>query len=450
MTQQSRWIKGTLTMAKDKPFTTTKEERLGILETLSKSSGSYEWSLLSLEKHKDETPHYHFIICFRSPQRVVAVKYLRTQFDALSKTNEIKLGRGQKADWLGYIMKDNDYTVDGDPTVKLQTIALNWKKKHCVKQLQELEGVSERKEVLKDLEIRQWLISFMNTKGYKVNYHTRQLYGVNADQFFQELHVEGFQDLFGDHGLKYAERHITERIYYDLPMWKPDLDWVQFKDAWWQISTGEYEPNGDEPLGITPVRVYDCDLPRVTNCPPHFLSLIRRMGWDLEEFRLAYGRQFQAKSRRDRGLLIYGKPFSGKSTMILPFLDVYRDMIGEWVDDGGFAYANIAMHPFVYSEEVNIFDPRHNRNAMKKLLEGVEFSTRKKHTDPAICIPKTMMIVTNDTPPAEGLSVHTDALRQRLDIYQSGNPLTRVEADQQWMELIKAEAPKILLWATAA
>lgn len=441
---RSRWIKGTLTREKENPYLGTPEERQEIIDTLVNSSSSYLACIVSLEKHEDEAYHYHFFARYSTAIKVSVVERLREHFDQESKTNQILLGKGHCNVWVVYVCKDGDYTTHGTPDIKLDSILNRCASKKSVMALAETEGVIIRAEVLKDHEIVQWLHEFMSTRGYKVNFHTRKLVGTTRKRFFQELNDHGFSKLFGDYGVKLATRHITEDTYYDLPIWEPDFAWVSFSDGMWNVEEGRFYPTSDLPKpNIIPVREYQC--PYSDEDPKLFLDTIKRMGWDIDHFRDAYGSQFREKRRRDKCLLIYGSPLSGKSTIIQPYIDVFKDVIGEWSDDSGFSYAAIAPYLKAFSEEVDIFDFVHNINGMKKLTEGTEFQVKKKHSEPVTCVPKTMMIVSNDPPP-ESDNVHVKALKDRVNIFKANNRVKH--EDKTIMDRIRKEAPQVLVWAT--
>lgn len=469
--KRSRWIKGTLTRPKDNPFTCTEAERAGIIDDLKASPG-YRWCMVSLETHLDATMHYHFMVCFKNPVRESTVGDMRALFGKLSSCNDIGMGNGYKNQWVGYIAKGGwpshpdtpvDYTVDGEADVDIGSCLRSFKKKRRAKLLQEHEGTSDRPAVQKESEVIHWLNEYMTKHGYKVNYHTRRLFGVQWLDFFEAIEAEGFSDLFGERGLKLAEINITSDTHYRLPMWRPCLDYVRFSDGIYSISQGLFVADDDQESSelrevlmesfnrCEPVRIYDfpCPVPNL-HLPTLFLKLVARMQWDIAHFRDDYGRQFKDKKRRHKGLLIHGIPHGGKSTLLEPFKDVFRDVIGEWTDDGGYAYSNIARHSRVYSEEVNVFSRMHNVNQMKKVLEGVEFETARKHKAPIACIPKTMMIVTNDTPPGHGSNVHSDAILDRLDVYESMRPISSTEVDPNFIDLVRQESAKVLVWATSA
>jgi hypothetical protein len=449
--KSSRWIKGTLTRPKgDMQYKGSDEEREEILNKLLNSSNSYTWSMIALEPHQDNTLHWHFIVRYRTPVKQGTLDFLRSYFDIKSKTNEIKFGVGHCKSWVGYIGKESNYTMDGEVDVNVVSFVEQYKKKQVVVELSQKEGITIAPTTVKEQEVIHWLVDYMTKMGYKVNWYTRQLVGIDKNSFYEQLNDIGFADLFGIKGLKLARSLISEDIYYVLPMWKPDLNWVSFSDGYWNIDDGIYYTLDDMKTyfpHINPVRSYNFEFD--DSEPVLFIALLVRLGWDIEEFRHAYGLQFKTKSRRDKCLLLYGLPFSGKSTLVIPYLDVFKDVIGEWADDGGFSYSSIASHSKVYSEEVNVFDTKHDINKMKKLTEGVEFKTNVKHGVPVTCTPKTMMIVSNDSPPTDDISPHVEALRDRLYMFHAVTRISGGIVDTNMISKIRDEAAKILVWATA-
>ena len=120
-----------------------------------------------------------------------------------------------------------------------------------------------------------WVSSFMNSKGYLINVFTREFFGVSRNTFFQELHEEGFNTLFGLAGLNILKVLISDEDVYALPMWKPDIKYIKFTDAYWNLETGKKLSiaNGDK-QGIVPVKEYD--IPVSGKTPTLFVDMIKR------------------------------------------------------------------------------------------------------------------------------------------------------------------------------
>ena len=444
--KQGRVIYGTLTSPENHHYTGSNEEEESIINYLKGTSKAFLWCLLGQERHQSGKIHYHYLVKYKSVVRAKVCDRMYEYFHSISgaKSDRIIFGGNTLGNMIGYITKDGKYRIEGDDIPKLDSIIERYQKKQQVTQLNESEGLNIRKEVLKEVEVVQWLTSFMNSKGYKVNWHTRQLVGVSKKDFFSELHQAGFHLLFGTAGLKLAESHIDEIIYHDLPMWKPDVRYVKFKDFFWNLETGmKLSLETAEKRKIIPVREYDVLLSGKE--PVLFLENLKRCGMDVSTFRDAYGEQFKPKKRRGKSLLIYGDPSCGKSTLAVPFIDVFKDIIGDWTDDGGFSVASIASAPVVMSEEVSPFDRSYNMNAMKKLLEGVVFNVKRKHSTKVEVCPKTVLFLSNDPPP-EIDDANSLAIKDRLNMFKASRRI--LTPDLNMMDRIKAETPRVLVWAT--
>jgi hypothetical protein len=453
---RSRTIYGTLTCPTDFSFSGSVSERQDIHQFFSTSSAAYLWSLLGIEKHQNGKYHYHYLCGYSTQvtQRLVDKHAEHFSSWTGSKCDRIRLvfkedERGLQ-DLIGYITKEiePDYTVNGKPPLKLNKIIENEKKKRELKRLAFSEGITPTKETLKDMETVRFVKHFMLSKGYYVNYHSRHIVGTDMRTFIKELNAEGFLELFGKSGVNFVKSMITDIFYTCLPMWEPDLEWVKFNDFWWNIETGSfYRLNYFEEEGLKepiPVRIYDCNLP--TTPPEHFLSSLERQNVNIENFRMIYGTQYKSKKRRDKCLLLYGNPFCGKSTLMLPFIDTFKDCIKEWVDDNGFSFSQIARHKYIYSDEINLFNNENNLNSMKQLLEGVEFNVKQKHKDSIPCVEKTGIFCSNDVPPQRGLNKHWDAILDRIDAISINQRM--IDGDPIFMDMIKAESAQVLIWAT--
>lgn len=442
---KGRVIYGTITAPSNFEYKGTSEEEEKILDYLESTSKSFVWCLLGQEKHESGKIHYHYVVKYKDVVRSSVCDKMYEYFNQWSgaKCDRIIFGSSTLWQMVGYCTKDGKYTVRGE-SPNIQSMIERYQKKQQMTQLNESEGLSIRKEVLKEVEVVQWLTSFMNSKGYKVNWHTRQLVGVSKKDFFSELHQAGFNLLFGTAGLKLAESHIDEIIYHDLPMWKPDVRYVKFKDYFWNLETGmKLSLETAEKRKIIPVREYDVLLSGKE--PVLFLENLKRCGMDVSTFRDAYGEQFKPKKRRGKSLLIYGDPSCGKSTLAVPFIDVFRDIIGDWTDDGSFSVASIASAPVVMSEEVSPFDRSYNMNVMKKLLEGVVFNVKRKHSTKVEVCPKTVLFLSNDSPPDID-DANSLAIKDRLNMFKASRRI--LTPDLNMMDRIKAETPRVLVWAT--
>jgi hypothetical protein len=318
-------------------------------------------------------------------------------------------------------------------------------------------GVELSNAVKEENHIKSIVRTFMIKNGLSVNWHTRGIKGLDnvakEDEikvFWDMLDATGFGDIHSSNVLALVERWVSDIKFYCLPMWKPVLHMVRFKDGVYNIDTGIFEPSNEVNDSIVCVRVYD-EL-YTEEEPTNFIELINRMGWDLDRFRYSYGTQLMSKVRGDPILYMYGTSYTGKSSFLEPYKDIFKDVITEVTNDGSFSWSNTAGYEKVYSDEFDPFDPSLDMNQSKKVLEGINCQVKSKHAKAVSCIPKTMMLCSNTNPPDPSNSTESvNAMRNRMDEYEStAEPFTRETADRGYQAILVSEAAKVLVWTTSA
>ena len=447
---KGRNIYGTITAPEEFSYTGTDEEMEKIVGFIKSTSASYEYCILGRELHESDKYHYHYFVKYKDVVRSSICDKMYKWFHDWSgaKADRIVFSTGDCTNVIKYCIKDGHYKVDqsSDCTADLEYIIENAKKKQENQSLSESKGILPRASVQKDLEITNYLVTFMKKNNYKVNFHTRQLYGVSEDDFYKGLKKEGFFALFGSHGIELCEKLVQDRHYYELPMWEPDIRYVKFKDTLYNMDTGLDEELNDS---ITPIIEYDFEKNKLGEHIKTFnqyCKIITTNKLDLEEFRQSLGRQFRNKYKRSNMMYLYGCPLTGKSTLAIPYFEVNKNIIGRWTNDSGYSVAPIAKFPRVIADEVNPFDPEFNKNEIKKLGEGTEFETKRKHNEPVKVVPKTGIFISNDSLP-DITNNNVQALIDRFDLFEF---VTRIKKpSDMFLDRVTAASPLVMVWATS-
>jgi hypothetical protein len=451
--EYGRCIFGTLTTDPKKEYTYTgnDEERLEILNDLKTCSESVNFVLVAREKCKSEAFHYHFVVKFRNVIRKTICNQLYEYF--YTKTgascNKIEFTSKQPASAINYTAKEEDviWYKDEDSTINIEFILKRIKTSKENKELISDHGGFEQPSVVNyEQAMISFLILFMNKNNYKVNWYTRKLYNVDSKVFYEELNKEKFSVLFGCNALKRCKEFIENEIFCDLPMWKPNERMVKFKNCYYNIETGKIQ-SLTECKDIIPVREYDIDFEYSEDKIKPFINMIsiNMDCFTIESFRKAYGRQFRKKVRNGPILYLRGLPGSGKSTTAIPFCDVFKDIIGEYVYDGAFSMSNIAHYPMIYCDETNPFIMSFSE--AKKLLEGQQFKVAKKHSESIYCVPKTMICISNDEMPDID-SPHLKAMDRRINTFHFNNEINYIAGLTDFDDTMREITPYILYWAT--
>lgn len=445
--RSSRYIFGTLTAPKDEPYIGTRQEVDDILLQLKASSNEYEYSVISREKHDDGSLHYHFLIGYDHSVREGILSGLRLYFDQFSNTNEIKFGDDNKAMLIGYVSKDGDYYIDGKLSIemveKARTRYLDLKATQDVEKKEMVKATTKSKQ---ENEIINWLYHFMVKNEYKINPYKRELYRTSIVDFNSHLISEGFFKLFGMTGIKLAKELIENNEIKILPVWKPNLNILRFLDCFYNMDIGEIiSLEEGKKQNLVPVNSYEYNIPTKEYLPESFIKIITNQGWDIETFRHDYGCQFRGKIRREKNLYLYGPTTTGKSTLAIPYKEVFKDIIGDIPKDDRFSMGAVALEPKCLLEEQDLFMST-DKGEILKLLEGVPFKTAVKHKSSVDVIPKTMVITTNIYPPFDSPNEQDKAIIARLYTYLAARKITGINFD--YMEDIRDESGKIAFWMT--
>lgn len=422
-----RNIFGTITYPKTSDDDIWKDKEKWI-EIFRKTSTSYTRSILAREKHKDKRWHYHFLICYDPRVRQRTLDDLRVTFETLtgSKTNNITsvVKKYGLSNVLAYVIKDDSHIKDGIWDEDFMLIKLLKKEKQKCDMARKCGGVTDSKAPYKEIEMEQTLLLFFQQNKLMVNTVYREVCQYAEDgtlellgnEFWQMLCKSSYYDKFKIKGKEYAEKHVSDPHLYIMPMWYPNYKIVEFNDCYWHLDEGKGYCKNARKFINNPVRKYNFDLPR--DKPTLWLNMLKR-AVPLKKDRLVlletFASQFKTKIRYTKVLHLFGPTRTGKSMLIYPFLDVFKNVVIKWCDDNCFAYSALQHAQKVHAEELNPFDKKHNYNSMKQLTEGTLSTAQNKHSVPVKLDAVTMVITSNTDYSQLQENKDIDALKERIE-----------------------------------
>ena len=335
-TSVSRCIFGTVVDG-DKKIIDGSDDQITSLYSVLNTSKAVQWIVISVEEHDSGNLHYHFLIMHTYTVRKTVLEKTRRDVDIWngSKCNQIVFNRGIYTDSLAYICKDGDYRIygkgiDRDTIEKL--VERRKSKKTLIEKNTEV-GVKTTTERITENDLIEHVKSFMIKRGYQINFYTRRLMGVTDSEFWTEINDSDVVRMYGLKALKLIKFMVYDPTCYVLPIYKPDLNYIEFEDCFWDIKAGR-QLSKEECKDVIPVRKYPFCISYEE--PVEFLSIINYNKWDKEGFRKHYGETFKYNTGRRtyKTILIHGETTSGKSTLAIPFADVFKDVVGDVVLDG--------------------------------------------------------------------------------------------------------------------
>lgn len=463
---KSRWLKITLTSKPSEPFSGDEAEWKkikNILETNLPSVNDIELQSIvtSLEKHPgDGRYHYHALSRYSVAFRTSNIISLRNVFERATKscTNEVKLGVGNYVDWFSYVIKDGVYkmwALDPKTLDKYDLISKNITVKKSVEishgNACEILNVPECASVINELYMLKTIKNYFVEKNIKINALTRKLFNIKENEFWENVSSSPEFSAWGKKYTNLIESLISSRNDYTLPRWNPSTDIAKFKDCFYNMSTGE---TLDLDKKITPVRTYDFEYKNIEGkTPEKFIGLLKYTGVDVEEFRKSYGRQYKKKKRRDKCLLLNGIPHSGKSALITPFKNTFKNIIMELVSENQYTFAAVANTEKLYCEEVSFFlnaSKMGGVDNLKKLLEGAVFAAPVKFNEPVEIKSKTGIFASNYNVPCDDTATnHQKAIKDRLDIFDFKREVGKDDTIKDIEDYLDdLESAKVMVWAT--
>lgn len=408
--------------------------------------------ILQKEQYEEENDyHYHVLVKFSSTKRASTVRnwgeLLYQQYPV-----DIRIEKVSKiTDMIGYMYKDRDHhepiiVGDIDQTYIDSCI-------HLYKQKQLDNPAIERTKAMKTTRNNEQLLiyeltKFMNKHGVKINYYTRELIGMEYDDFtsaFEEEHH--FVSAYGIGVLKKIRLLITDRGAHVLPEWKPDLKYIQFQDCLYNLETGLREDLNED---IVPV--YETSTLFPGERPKIWLECIKRNNFKLEEFVNAYSLFYRKKCRRDKILYIWGEPETGKSTLIEPYVELFKHIVTFVSEEGNFTLGSICEFPKII---INEFNPmvlnKGALNQLKNLTEGADFNAVVKGKKQQKVEPKNVVITSNTEIETKdcfgGQDRDLEALATRVNSFQTIKN-KKFKCDPSKINSIKTEAAAVAVLCT--
>lgn len=466
-----RTVFGTISK-KDPDFKGTEEEKIEIRDILKNSSKQYERCVIGAERYV-EPPHrihYHFAMYLRGPMANTLVDKLRADFKAYCNGDDQVNQIEQSGNWnkaTSYVSKESDADnplfcdnckVDART---VQTIRAS------VEQTKEVCGEICEKPTLKVLhenKVVSIVKQFMDDHGYSINRRSRYIKNCpSLNHFYKQLEEETkLSERHGKNAIDLVEKYVEDFRHNRLPSYDLDEGYIEFKDCFWCFNSNSKVPKEDLP-GVIAVKRYlnmPCPNPDFTlpERPAYvaakeafdiFKSVLEKEGISVEDFRIHYGRQFQSKIKNIPPLLLYGMSDSGKSLVTVPFLEIFREVLGWIVPDGKYLLGSLAMCTKYYSDEYN---PRAQTgeiaDLMKNLADG-DPNTKVPHKNSGTVpsLPKTGMTCSNS------YECYDDAINRKIKSFEFNNkvrvsPLD-VDIRMKTESLIKKCAPFFAVWATA-
>ena len=468
--KSSRWYMGTFTSPPNHEYQGGEEERNKFIDWIFETSKMTIFAIVGEEVHESGKIHYHTLAYLKSPvkKNVMFPKY--KQFSKLmsgSTKDKYVAAGGSPLNMVGYTVKDGLWSYKSKDPLKqksyFERLAREYQDTKSSDQIVIDAGFEPKDEVREQNRMLRYVQNFMNRHGFKVNAFTLQIVKDNEfvpmREFVRALEKPGeLRSTWGNAGFDTVQKWIKNPGHECLPTWEPDIKYVKFADCMYDTERGiPLSLDREDVKKIQPVRTYDvCILNKRGRInkkivPTKFLYIINKQGWNEEEFLSEYAKLFRKKKRREKVLLICGKPLTGKSTLLAPYLDVYKTIIQPWTKDNRFSYAPLAGKFKVYAEELDVLDTTKDCNIMKQILEGGNCSVCVKNVTGGVKLTPFTFIATYNCnkPIVDTTNLHQWALMDRLAIYHANNRFDRGEEDIDAIDEMEKESWKVLVYVTS-
>lgn len=396
---KATYIGGTINPSIKCAFNGNVTESRQILEIL-RSEFEYDYiiiqrELCSLNGPKSGTYHYHFMVKLVKPSRVI--KMIQSCKQAIDSyvgitTDKEKLHTTQvhvvsnHYGWIGYLYKDRSH----DPL--LFNVEKSVLQKTIDKGIETFNKARKGRDVQYNTEKNglSWIhavVAMMNAKKYKVNVYTRDIHP-DPDEFWYDVSRMNFQFLYGMEAHDKLKKLIDDPTFHVLPEFIPDINYISFKDGYYNIPSGLFTRWDKNTIG-TINACYTCEsnFKEYCNIPKIWLKSIRYQNWGLEEFKRSYSKIYYAKIQKEKVLAIYGNSNCGKTTLMKPVTELYKNCGKPPPDEGKFTYGGIAAYPVIFWNEFSIPEDKTQRNMLKNILEGEVFTAPTKHRSGGTRIP---------------------------------------------------------------
>lgn len=444
----SRWISCTLEDGSTKHIHGTRIEFDQLLVLFRSISSGLQYMVMTVESHEepDETGrvrlHLHILAYYTNTLRETQINNLRVKVDAWkgSSTNQTIFGKGLYTNWLGYIAKycvrdgTLPYIYTTNKVVKgitqpHMTLAIVFKHAEAYnfdqlcKETAETEGIVISNKAKEYREFIDFISNDMKNLELSINPWTKRIHG----QYNKEQYIEYCFTKTSKFGQVYPHRHdeliriLNDTSKYGaFPAWNPLPNIIEVSDGYYDLNTGEILPLSLKlcPLSYSP----EYTISEIQKDPIHYISIVYDLWCETSRvmgYREHMGRQYRDKKHRDKNLAIIGEPESGKTLIVQPFVEFFKEILGEWTEDGGFSVSNIAHYPKFWGNEINPMSEMKisGQKVMKEMNEGSRCECKVKHEQPTIVIPKNGIYTYNGRTRPESdyeRGSHFHAMRTRI------------------------------------
>jgi hypothetical protein len=412
----------------------------------------YDYIIITQEigkngRYKKASWHYHFGIRFKTHQRYERLlNKMKIMIDDLFKVSKDKekeyttcLHPVNNLDgWNGYLYKDR---LTFEPIIVPSDLKNNEKFMTKINKCSEIYNNNRMK---KDVRVNKYknnmkwideVRKMMNDKGYRVNKATRDIINIKRTNeeniemmrmrkterrmFFEELGLLRLNERYGSNkseGDIYSiiDKYISKPIYNMLPDIEPDRRYIIFLDGYYTIESGiftEYSKKKEErdkqpKDGLYKVTKRFCDHMKI---PKRWVALIAKQKWDLEKFITAYSYLYkertsindscQMQEKVNSALYIVGDSNSGKSTLMSPIKELYKNTLVLARPDGRFTFSNFANCDVVGFEELKFHELKEDvLDSYKQFLDGENLTVYPSKGKMGVRIgPKQVYILANDS-----------------------------------------------------
>ena len=448
----------TLGCTKDFYFKCISSEKIRISDILNYNYmfNKKDYAVVQAEKHADDTGIaedkwcYRIVVRFKNAKRYGPIWDLGQELgDAYPKSCVVlEKSNDNSVSYCYKYREDHEPFIVGKANMKFinHSIALRLRKEvdtGIVRRSHNDTSKIESETLLIDDVIR-----FMIDHGIFVNEITRDIIGMEYNDFMKmlekELHIS---ERYSLNAVYKIEKLIKNESYHRLPGWIPDMDILGFSDYNYMISTGKRIDKVDD---VVPFYITTAKFPG--KYPKNWLTCVKTNKFDLSQFINSFSLFYRKKERGDSVLYIHGDAQTGKSTLIEPYAELYKNTACYVSGGKGYRFSHTYMYPKVIISEFD-FELLHRRGSVyhvKNLLEGAEFSASAKHGSQKRLTAKNTVITSNSGIPNHDLSVKTSniaSIRARLDIYKTLSN-TGSAVDVSIINSIKYEAAAICVLCT--
>jgi hypothetical protein len=460
--EKVKYYAGTINTVPSKPLLGTKREKSIIMKVLSESHKEFKWGILQREAcggngKKAYQFHYHFLVTLEKHTRYEAT--IKAMTEKLQKLFNITHPKEKKYSilikpslsmdkWMGYLYKEYGHTPvrfgkDYPEDEEIEKAKMKYAKKRNRK-IQQINNKINKEEWID--ELADW----MKTKRYYVDFWTRRLMNENTmteldiKEFGYELSQERkIVESNSIATLDKIEKLITSPLSYRLPVKKVNLEIIYFKDGEYNMISGLFRKLKPEEMTALPVfkskKTFkeECKIPRL------WLEKIRDEKWNYEEFMISYKRHYKKKMMNTPSLFLQGVPGAGKSSMLIPLLELFNSSYVQLTGTNKFAWQQMRGVHIALIEEIPVPSVDDQLSKMKQVFNGEKMSAEVKNGNIAQKIDATHILCTSNDMYREKLHQKfeydtADAMVRRLDVYEFKNKfkyeLDTLEAFEQEMK----------------